>query len=271
MKFLLCLFFGLYLTACSFDDASEDQPIAEVFNKKVTVYGIPIYATSNVSDASILHAAKVMAKYLDSNDDGTVNSTAVLGALQNSGAGLSITADASESEQVLEKIGGNSRNLQELYQSEMAIPNGTGGKFDFTLEEVLHLITQNGYSKVHNELAETKGSDLANAMDTARGGYHETPPTPYPPGAWYTYNDASCEYSCMITEYIYWGLTSYLGGQQFAGRLEQIQHEWSLNTAVKLQGTDTALHTILTNAAFAWPTVLPDGEYTSVTFEITPP
>ena len=65
MKFLLCLFFGLYLTACSFDDASEDQPIAEVFNKKVTVYGIPIYATSNVSDASILHAAKVMAKYLD--------------------------------------------------------------------------------------------------------------------------------------------------------------------------------------------------------------
>ena len=75
----------------------------------------------------------------------------------------------------------------------------------------------------------------------------------------------------MITEYIYWGLTSYLGGQQFAGRLEQIQHEWSLNTAVKLQGTDTALHTILTNATFAWPTVLPDGEYTSVTFEITPP
>ena len=267
----LCLICCLYVVSgCDILD-EEDKQVSDVFSKKVTVFKIPIYATSNVSDTTIMHAAKVMAKYLDSNDDGTVNDANVLAALQSSGSGLCITKDGDESESVMDSLGKNGRSLQELYESETVIPNGTNGQFDFALEEILHLITQKGYANVHQELAEVKGSQLANAMDAARGGYFESVPAKYPDGAWYTYDDTTCNYACMITEYFYWGITSFLGAQNFSGRLEQIQHEWKLNTAIKVQNDDTALHTILTNASFNLPSVLPDGNYNSLTFEITAP
>ena len=186
----------------------EDKQVSDVFSKKVSVFKIPIYATSNVSDTTIMHAAKVMAKYLDSNDDGTVNDANVLAALQSSGSGLCITKDGDESESVMDSLG-KWTILQELYQSETVIPNGTNGQFDFALEEILHLITQKGVCQCSPELSEVKGSQLANAMDAARGGYFETVPVNYPDGAWYTYDDPSCNYACMITEYFYWGITSF--------------------------------------------------------------
>ena len=27
----------------------------------------------------------------------------------------------------------------------------------------------------------------------------------------YTYNDATCDYRCMATEYVYWGMSAYVG------------------------------------------------------------
>ena len=37
-------------------------------NRKVDVFGIPIYAYSNVEDSKLLHTANLMAQYLDNND-----------------------------------------------------------------------------------------------------------------------------------------------------------------------------------------------------------
>ena len=50
-------------------------------------------------------------------------------------------------------------------------------------------------------------------MDKARGGQFTEIPNQYPSSAWYTYDDETCDYKCMSTEYIYWALTSILGGQ----------------------------------------------------------
>ena len=47
----------------------------------------------------------------------------------------------------------------------------------------------------------------------ARGGQFIEIPEQYPESAWYSYTDPSCNYMCMITEYMYWGLTSILGAQ----------------------------------------------------------
>jgi len=49
-------------------------------------------------------------------------------------------------------------------------------------------------------------------MDIARGGYFDGPANPYPEGAWYTYDDETCDYGCMLTEYIYWATVTALGG-----------------------------------------------------------
>ena len=50
-------------------------------------------------------------------------------------------------------------------------------------------------------------------MDKARGGYNAGIPNPYPAGAWYTYNDATCTYNCQVTEYFYWLVNTALGAK----------------------------------------------------------
>ena len=71
-----------------------------------------------------------------------------------------------------------------------------GFRDDASLEEILHLITQYGYAKVYpNKLGENKNSDIAKAMDKARGGYFKNVPNSYPSSAWYTYDDKTCNYS----------------------------------------------------------------------------
>ncbi|RAP32834.1 hypothetical protein DID77_04000 [Candidatus Marinamargulisbacteria bacterium SCGC AG-439-L15] len=272
-RFIFSICCGLLLAAlfsCS-DSGDEGKALSEVFSKKVTVFGVSIYATSTVGDAYVLHAAKVLAKYLDSDDDGTPNSQAVVDKLVANEVFIIIAKDEDESESVLEELGSNGDRGQELREEEIVTSNGADGRFDASLEEILHLITQRGYSEVFDDLKEEHGSALASAMDTARGGYFTSVPSSYPDGAWYTYDDDTCDYKCMITEYFYWGLTSRLGAQDFSGRLEAIQEEWSLNTASLVQSGDTALHTILTNSDYSLPTVLPDGDYNSTTFTIAAP
>ena len=85
------------------------------------------------------------------------------------------------------------------------------GRFDATLEEVLHLIQTSGYAHVHSDLSTTGSSGLMNAVDTARGGKFERPPKKYPSSAWFHYDDDTCDRECMAVEYFYWGLTSLLG------------------------------------------------------------
>jgi hypothetical protein len=43
--------------------------------------------------------------------------------------------------------------------------------------------------------------------------------------------------------------------------LNEIDNEWKLNTRQKVEDTDTAIFSILTNPIYKMPTVLPDGSY----------
>jgi len=104
-----------------------------------------------------------------------------------------------------------------------------------------------------------KGSELAKAMDKARGGYFTSIPKSYPSKAWYSYNDKTCTYNCQCTEYIYWAFTSILGGQK--ARLSTIQNEWKLNTRDKVKTQDPAVFKILTDPTHNLPTKLPNGKY----------
>ncbi len=96
-------------------------------------------------------------------------------------------------------------------------------------------------------------------MDIARGGHFESVPSSYPAGAWYSYDDQTCDYECMAAEYIYWALTSILGAQE--NRLDEIGHEWKLNTESKVRLTDKAIYELLRDPQYKFPTILPDARY----------
>lgn len=243
----------------NFTIVENTDGILNDFNRKVVVFGIDIYAVPSVNDNNLLHAANVMAQYLDNDEDGVVDNQTVVDAMLNENAYMVMWANESD----LNNAFVNGREGQDLGNDETQpnfVSGGKVGQFDATLEEVWHIITHTGYANAYPDIfGEEIGSSLANAMDIARGGQFTTIPNPYPEGAWYTYDDTTCDYSCMVTEYIYWAMTSILGAQE--NRLDEISQEWDLNTRDLIETMDVQVYNLLTDAQYNFPTILPDGTY----------
>ena len=270
-----------YLTEIAKEDPSNDTPVLsiesipegahpafDVFEQYINIFGVSIYASADISAEKFLHAAGVMAQYLDNNEDGQADDPAIIQALNAKDATLFMFSrpDSRDEQNFIdgiEKLLDNDElSLQPLYGEE-TVPNGAArGEFDASLEEILHLITNTGYAHAYPDIfGEERGSAIASAMDEARGGYFKNVPNSYPEGAWYTYDDETCDYACMISEYHYWALTSLLGAQDFSGRGDEIDHEWKLNTPEKLRDGDPNTYALLTDPHYHNPTVLPDGNY----------
>ncbi len=227
----------------------------------IDVFGVRIFAVPAVENTRLLHAANVLAQYLDNDEDGVVDNPTMVQTMQANNAHLVMwKTQADLNDAWLEDGIGQDLGNDETQPS--FVSSGKTGIFDTALEEILHLITAAGYSEAYPDVfGEQVGSELANAMDIARGGRFTTIPNNYPSNAWYSYDDTTCDYGCMVTEYHYWALTSILGAQDFAGRLDEIGEEWRLNTSAKVQATDKAVYQLLTDPKYKFPTVLPDGRY----------
>ena len=242
---------------------AEHGGFAPTFTQYSSVFGVHIFATEATPCVKIQHAAGVMAQYLDNDQDGTPDNDAVIDQMRSVNAALVMFASEQELESSdPESIFGLPYELQDLYGTETH-PEGSGAQgFDATLEEVLHLITDKGYSRVYSlQLGTDQGSLLCEAMDIARGGQFLSVPSAYPESAWYHYDDVTCDYKCMATEYFYWALTSILGAQSYPGRPEAIANEWELYDEQLMQSTDVAMYSLMTDPRFALPTRLPDGNY----------
>ena len=48
-----------------------------IFSKKASIFDIDILASSTTSDDKILHAAKILAQYLDNDENGQVDNVLV--------------------------------------------------------------------------------------------------------------------------------------------------------------------------------------------------
>ena len=244
---------------------------SNVFGKSVEVFGLRVLATSSVPDAKVLHTANVLAEYLDNDENGSVDQPEVLAKLLgNSNSEIAtMVLFASENEQ--ESYGDDFETLmrvlertQNLFADEIFENGSQGDDRDATLEEVLHLVTDLGWDEAFPEVwGERKGSTLADAMDLARGGYYQEVPLQYPDGAWFTYYDDTSDYATQITEYLYWATTTYLGGQDWTGRIHSnYTNEWQPYTRAMLEQTDPAVVSLLTSANYNFPTKnLPDGNY----------
>jgi len=227
----------------------------------MSVFGVEILATSKVPDAKLTHSATIMAEYLDNDENGVADDSTVIAKLLEAQATLVMF----ENEAEMESFEGepDSYAIQDLYAEE-TLPDGSSlaNGFDATLEEVLHLISSRGYAAAYPAaLGESSGSELCDAMDISRGGQFTSVPSAYPSGAWYHYDDATCDYECMATEYFYWALTSHLGGQSFRKNDSDLALEWELPTPELFKNGDTMMYSLLTNTQYKLPTRLPDGKY----------
>jgi len=230
------------------------------FTKLIKVFNIPIYAVEGVEDVKLYHAANVMAEYLDNDEDGKVDNAKVYDILIAKKAFLFMWKDASDAKKMGFPKGIEGQDLGNSETNPEFVSKNCVGKFDASLEEILHLITHIGYANAYPKVfGENQGSELCEIMDVARGGKYVSIPKEYPSSAWYTYDDTTCEYSCQATEYLYWALTSVLGAQK--NRLVQIQDEWKLNTKELVKNKDKRIYDLLTNKEYKLPTVLPNGKY----------
>ena len=245
--------------------ADAPEGLRMVFSRRVEVFGLEVLATEGVSEAKQLHAAHVLAEYLDNDEDGVVDDPMVGDQLASTHATMVMFCTEAEAEwgfdHLFEAL--DDRPLQDLYASETHPGSLDAADFDATLEETLNLVTHAGWAQVYpGDWGEAPGSAVADAMDLARGGRFLEIPGRYPAGSWYHYDDPTCDYGCMVTEYVYWSLTSLLGAQSAdPERCSDIAVEWEACSPQALQAMDPGVWHLLTNDTYAVPSTLPDGRY----------
>jgi hypothetical protein len=231
------------------------------FTQHMDVFGIHLFGTAKTPPEKLRHAAIVMAEYLDNDEDGKPDNPKVLATMIKRDAFLAMT----ENERALDRLDHDVFQDAGFHhgQGQFATETKPGGKqFDATLEEVLHLITHEGYANTYPQtFGERPGTQLATCLDRARGGHFKRVPRRYPKGAWFTYDDRSCDYGCQCTEYLYWAITSVLGAQEAKHRREDIAHEWRLYNRELVRTRDPNIYRLITDPKYRLPTRLPDGVY----------
>jgi len=196
----------------------------------------------------------MLAQMIDNDQDGCADDVKVVEKLREFRTGMAMFQDQNSVEMYADKIA-NTFKWQDLQATETE-PTCSGSDEttecrDAAIEEIFHIISGVGlstaYPKVFGE-CKAKGkkrSKMQKQMDIARGGYFDAVPISYPPGAIYHYDDKTCEYDCMGTEFMYWGITSLLGGQD--QRANMNMQEWEASTAAKLKKKLPGMHKLLTN------------------------
>ena len=231
--------------------------INEIFPNQIKVYGVKIIATEITPRNDIKKAEKILKQWLDNNGDDKPDNSLVVDELIENNAILAMGKTENDLENSFDNL------IDLLEDTDIDIDNFERSLIGLIsdepniayLEEILHLVTQVGYANAYPEVfGEFKGSRISKAMDIARGGFFKKTPKVYPEESWYHYYDKSCDYSCMITEYFYWSLTSLLGAQ--INRYDEISEEWELNTPQKME-KDTLIMELLKDEKYQIPTKLP--------------
>ena len=244
----------------NFDIITNNDKGFELFSKKTAVFNIPIYATYEVDNIKLLHAANILAQYLDNNEDGMVDNIKVLNAMLAENAALVMWKNNYDLDNFIFPDNAIIQDLGDDETNPLWHTNKSKEHFDAAIEEVLHLITNAGFANAYPDIFGTEsGTKLTKAMDIARGGKFIKIPFKYPSKAWYTYYDNTCNYNCMSSEYFYWAMTSILNAQDI--RLDEIEEEWHLNTKKLVQKKDIAIYKLLTDKKYKLPSVLPDITY----------
>ena len=220
-------------------------------------------ATKQISDVKMIHAGNILAQYLDNNEDGIPDDAKVLQIMTRERATL-VMGTEREFEAFTESDPPENVIFQDLLNAEIKpeFQQDEDSGFDASLEEILHLVQAVGWANAYPKVFGTEpGSEIAKAMDKARGGHFEEIPENYPSEAWYAYKDETCDYGCQVMEYSYWVTTTYLGAQDFSGRADEIGKEWKLTKKAELLKKDVGWKVIASEKYQQPLKKLPDGKY----------
>ena len=125
-KFFALLAISFLLHGCgSGGGESESGVDSSMYKKTIDVFGVQVKGTAAVPDDKLLYAAKIMAEYLDQDNNGVADNPLVTSTLKARGACLGMTA------------GEEPKGCQSLYVSE-TIP---GARFlgpTLHLKKILH-------------------------------------------------------------------------------------------------------------------------------------
>ena len=223
-----------------------------------------IYAESSITDVKVLHAAAVAAELLDNNEDGVVDDPLIKAQLINENALMPIfSSEGSSAENIFFNNYNGDGVSAVLYKNEID-PTQTGHwGDDATVEEIIHTINHVGHTIVYPAAfsMQPNSSLMTTAMDTARGGQLLSPPWTYPSSSWYHYDDYTCDYECMVIEYMYWAIVSYMGILDDPQTAAGIANEWEPYNASLLQSMDVLMYALITDPAYKLPLLAPDGNY----------
>ena len=120
-------------------------PLRKEISQYVDVFGVPVLGTKGTPPEKVRHAAIVLAEYLDNDEDGKPDNPKVLATMVKRDSFLFMTRD----ERSLDRFDFELFVENDLHhgQGQFGTETNPGnGEFDATLEEVLHLITHEGYA-----------------------------------------------------------------------------------------------------------------------------
>lgn len=261
-------------TVCFTVDPNPNSTTAfSGFTKYVDVLGcFSIYAESSIPDAKVLHTAAVAAELLDNNEDGIVDDPLIEAQLINENALMPLFFQ--DGNAAMNTFGNNYNGngvSAVLFNGEID-PTQTGHwGDDATVEEVIHTINHVSHTNVYPAAfsMQPNSSLMSSAMDVARGGQFLSIPNPYPSSAWYHYDDQTCDYECMMIEYMYWAIVSYMGILNDPQTAQGISDEWEPYNSTLLQSADTLMYNLITDPQYKLPLLAPDGNYCPTTNSVS--
>jgi len=275
--------------------------------------GVHVVASRNVPDRKVERIANVLAEFLDNDEDGKVDNPHVAMHMQKRGATMIMFGDADELEQsgfddvpgfdtqdcegdetgvTPGRVMAHVMTAEAVGENSMACLYHTDMLCDAPLEEVLHLVTDVGFAYAYPKVFGTRaGSAIAITMDEliANCGHssQDTPLGKYSKYSFpdcigkYHYTDETCEYGCLIAEYVHHFVASYNGEYPFGrpgvvpdnacGTKDKRAGEWELCAVAKdgnlsasrelLKRGDPDGFSLLTDPIFRLPLRMPDGKY----------
>ena len=209
------------------------NPYPTLFKQYRKVKGIHIFSAT-VSTEKINHVAKVLNGYIASK-------RGIYKKMRRRKAAMAIFEDEDSEEIFYDNLNRAQKrryehfrrniNFQHLYLDEIVpsyIFDSSVKQFDATLEEVLHLVTDTGYAyKFPKKFRVRRGnSQLRKETKKARGGITGRGRNNYPARAWFKYVDKTCNGACMMSEYIYWCVSTELGFQSRRKDLPEVNNEF---------------------------------------------
>ena len=280
MRYLLAIPFVLLMFNTSFAQTSScleilpnpnaSSPAFQEFDRFINVLGVlQFYAEPGVSDVKLLHAASIGAELLDNNEDGFIDDVELGEQLSSVNAVMPLfLAEGSPAEEaMMDNFDGTFCVHAVLYSEEIAPDSPLDWFSEASLEEILHTINGCGHVELYPSmfaLWPAGASQLAQAMDLARGGQFLGVPGSYPEEAWFHYTDVTCDYECMAIEYLYWALASNMGVLNTPDICNAIAEEWELCSPELLASTDLMISWIISNPLNKLPQLAPNGIYCPV-------